>query len=191
MAIAVRGSRWDPFATLVRQLDTDFERLARFDAGNRRAAGAGQGFVPAADVHQDGADLVITLELPGVDPDRDVDVEVAEGRLSIAGSRAERTESESGGTFVREIRAGRFQRTFRLPDGMAPEQVEASYDRGLLQVRVRDVRKPAAGPTKVQVRTAPTPAEVESDSATPAEPTREQATAQATEQATEQGAAQE
>ena len=38
----------------------------------------------------DGADVVITLELPGVDVERDVDIEVAEGRLTISGERRDR-----------------------------------------------------------------------------------------------------
>ena len=83
MAIAVRGSAWDPFTTLVRQFDADFDTVVRRSFGpSRRFTNQ---FVPAADVSKDGNDLVVTLALPGVDVDKDIDIEVTEGRLAISG----------------------------------------------------------------------------------------------------------
>lgn len=150
MAIAVRGSAWDPFTTLVRQFDADFDALVRRSFGPTRRPGTG--FVPAADVTRDGNDLVVTLALPGVDVAKDVDVEVAEGRLVVTGRQGERTESDRDGVLVREIRSGRFRREFALPKGVTAEQVEADYDRGLLTVRVHDVVRQPAQPAKITVR---------------------------------------
>jgi HSP20 family protein len=153
MAIAVRGSAWDPFATLVRHTDSDFDALVRRAFGPTRRS-ATTGFVPAADVTRDGDDVVVTLALPGVDVEKDVDVEVREGRLAITGRRAEKAESDEGGVLVREIRSGEFRREFTLPRGVTADRVEADYDRGLLKVRVREVVRPAAQPAKVKVRSA-------------------------------------
>lgn len=151
MAIAVRGSAWDPFATLVRHTDSDFDALVRRAFGpTRRPATAG--FVPAADVTKDGNDVVVTLALPGVDVEKDVDVEVREGRLAITGRRAEQTESDQAGVLVREIRSGEFRREFTLPRGVTADRVEADYDKGLLKVRVREVVRPVAQPAKVAIR---------------------------------------
>jgi HSP20 family protein len=155
MAIAVRTSTWDPFTSLARQLDAEFENLTRSMFG----ATPRGGFAPATDVYRDGDDLLVTVELPGVDVDKDVDVELTEGRLSISGSRAEIRKADEG-VLLREIRTGRFQREFTLPEGVTAEQLEATYDRGLLQVRVKDISKRASGPTKVQVRSASGPTEV-------------------------------
>jgi HSP20 family protein len=150
MAIAVRGSAWDPFVTLVRHTDSDFDTLVRRAFGPaRRSATA---FVPAADVTKDGNDVVVTLALPGVDVEKDVDVEVREGRLAITGRGAERHESDQDGVLVREIRSGEFHREFTLPRGVTADRVEADYDKGLLKVRVREVVRPAAQPTKIKVR---------------------------------------
>ncbi|HEX4703505.1 MAG TPA: Hsp20/alpha crystallin family protein [Pseudonocardiaceae bacterium] len=149
MAIAVRGTAWYPFTTQLRQFDTGFDTLVRQAFGPvRRPAG----FVPAADVAKDGNDVVVTLALPGVDVDSDIDVTVTDGRLAITGRRAEQHESDQNGVLVREIRSGEFRREFTLPRGVTADQVEADYDRGLLKVRVREVVRPTPEPAKVKVR---------------------------------------
>src|ERR1044072_1930902 len=91
MAIAVR-SMWDPFGSL-RQFDSEFDTLVRrafagSGSGNGSDNGHGGGraaFVPAADVVRDGGDVVVTLELPGIDVEKDVEVEVADRRLLGSG----------------------------------------------------------------------------------------------------------
>ena len=45
------------------------------------------GFRPAAELSRDGEDAVLRLELPGIDPDKDVAVEITEGRLVVSGER--------------------------------------------------------------------------------------------------------
>lgn len=150
MAIAVRGSAWDPFTTLVRQFDADFDALVRRSFGPVRRFGTG--FVPAADIVKDGNDVVVTLALPGVDVAKDVDIEVSEGRLTITGRGTQREESDKDGVYVREIRSGEFRREFTLPRGVTADQVTADYDRGLLKVRVSQVVPQPAEPAKIKVR---------------------------------------
>lgn len=159
MALAVR-SMWDPVGALMRQLDTDFDSLLRRSFGS---VGQASAFVPAADVVRDGADVVITLELPGVDVANDVSVEVADGRLLVSGERGEETSSEEGGVLIRESRSGAFRREFALPEHVTADDVEADYDRGLLRIRVRGVSRPKAEPRRIQVRGGgeSTPATVE------------------------------
>ncbi|GGM76080.1 hypothetical protein GCM10012275_53480 [Longimycelium tulufanense] len=149
----VRRSIWDPFTSLVRQMDREFDSLVR------RAFGPGAGtevtgFVPAANIAREGSDVVITLELPGIDVERDVDVEVAGGRLVISGRRTEEHEDTEGGLVVRELRSGEFRREFALPEDVSADRVEADYDRGLLRVRVRDIARPAVSPAKIKIRGA-------------------------------------
>ena len=152
-------TRWDPFTTLAR-LDEDFDQLVRRAWGSApRATGHGTattGYVPAIEMRAEGADVVITLELPGVDINRDVDIEVADGRLAISGERRERNEQsgEDGRVLVRELRYGAFRREFALPDGVTAEHVDATYDQGMLEVRVRGVTKPVVPPQKIEIRTA-------------------------------------
>src|SRR4029078_2690433 len=96
---------------------------------SRVASRSAAGYVPAVEMRADGADVVITLELPGVDVERDADIEVAEGRLTISGQRRNRNEErdEAGKVLVRELRYGSFRREFALPDGIVADQVDASY----------------------------------------------------------------
>lgn len=145
-------TRWDPFTVLAR-MDDDFDDLVRRTWGPARVARAG--FVPAVDVTVEGPDVVITFELPGVDVDKDIDVQVHEGRLTVSGQRREASEvnDQAGKVLVREMRYGSFRREFALPEGIGADDVEATYDTGLLTVRVRGVRKPAEQPRKITVRT--------------------------------------
>ena len=103
------------------------------------------GFTPAAEIVKDGDDAVVRLELPGVDVERDVNVDVDKGRLVIHGEhRDERAEEENGRT-LREIRYGSFRRSFQLPAHVTGEAVTASYDDGVLTVRVAGAYKDPAG----------------------------------------------
>lgn len=90
-------------------------------------------FVPAADLVREGDDAVLRLELPGIDVEKDVALEVVRGRLVVKGER--RSEQEASGGY-REVRYGQFQRSFGLPEYVSADAVSASYDAGVLTVRV-------------------------------------------------------
>jgi HSP20 family protein len=94
------------------------------------------GFSPAAEIVKDGDDAVVRLELPGVDVDKDVNVEVDKGRLVIHGERRDEHSEEENGRTLREIRYGSFRRSFQLPAHVTSEAVTASFDAGVLTVRV-------------------------------------------------------
>lgn len=107
------------------------DALARGTFGAPRQAESAW-YVPAADVVRDGDDAVVRVELPGVDVASDVTVEVADHRLVVAGERREEHEGEG----FRESRRGSFRRSFALPRHVGPDAVSASYDAGVLTVRV-------------------------------------------------------
>jgi HSP20 family protein len=74
----------------------------------------------------------VRAELPGVDPTDDIEVTVHDGRLTI---KAERTQtSESNGHS--EFSYGSFARTVALPVGADEDDINATYDRGILTVTV-------------------------------------------------------
>ena len=81
-----------------------------------------------------GEDAVVCLELPGLDADNDVTVEVDRGRLVVRGER--RDEREDAERDLREVRYGSFRRSFALPEHVTADAVTASYDAGVLTVRV-------------------------------------------------------
>ncbi|HZE16868.1 MAG TPA: Hsp20/alpha crystallin family protein [Mycobacterium sp.] len=94
------------------------------------------GFNPPAEIARDGDDAVVRLELPGVDVDKDVNVELVDGRLVIHGERRDEHAEERDGRILREVRYGSFRRSFQLPAHITSEAVSASYDAGVLTVRV-------------------------------------------------------
>ncbi|MBO0866048.1 MAG: Hsp20/alpha crystallin family protein [Mycobacterium sp.] len=94
------------------------------------------GFSPAAEIVKDGDDAVVRLELPGVDVDKDVNVELDRGRLVIHGERRDEHAEEKDGRMLREVRYGSFRRSFQLPAHVTSEALSASYDAGVLTVRV-------------------------------------------------------
>jgi len=86
-------------------------------------------------------DYVVRAELPGVDPEKEVEVSVRDGILSIRAERKEEAIDKSHS----EFRYGVFSRQIALPPGADEEHVEASYDKGILEVVVamkkQDARK--------------------------------------------------
>lgn len=158
--------RWDPFTALSR-LDTDFDELVRRAWGAGTGSTASSGFVPAVEMSRDGHDVLITVELPGVRVPDDVSIEVSEGRLVVSGVRQESSEQAADRMIVRELRYGSFRREFALPEHVGADDVDAGYDRGLLQIRVRNVSRPAAAPTKVPISTVEGPTTVQTSIESP------------------------
>lgn len=114
--------------------------FAEFDALVRNAFGPAPtrqtGFVPAAEITRDGEDAVVRVELPGIDATNDVTVELDRGRLVVRGERRDERTDNGAGRSLREVRYGSFRRSFSVPAHVTAEAISASYDSGVLNVRV-------------------------------------------------------
>jgi HSP20 family molecular chaperone IbpA len=100
------------------------------------------GFSPAAEITKDGDDAVVRIELPGVDVDKDVTVELHGGHLIIRGERRDEHASDDAakdGHVLREVRYGAFRRSFTVPAHVTSDAISASYGAGVLTVRVAGV----------------------------------------------------
>ncbi len=84
------------------------------------------------DFVEDGS-YVVRAELPGIDPEKDLEVTVLDGILTI---KAERRE-ESNGKHHSEFRYGTFSRSVTLPAAADQERIEAVYGHGILEVTVK------------------------------------------------------
>jgi HSP20 family protein len=102
-----------------------------------------KGFSPAAEIAKDGDDAVVRVELPGVDVEKDVNVEVDRGQLVIRGERRDEHSEEKDGRTLSEVRYGSFRRSFKLPAHVTSDAISASYDAGVLTVRVPGAHKGA------------------------------------------------
>ena len=97
--------------------------------------------------------LVIKAEMPGIDPDQDVEITVADNTLDITAERKEEhEETDDRGFYRSEFRYGQFRRRLPLPAGVSRDAVTASYNDGILEIRVPlpDAGNDAA--TKVPIR---------------------------------------
>ena len=83
----------------------------------------------------DGNTLVVRAELPGIDPEQDVDISVAEEHLHIRAERQERKEEKGKDRYRSEFRYGSFSRSIPLPKGVKNEDISATYRDGVLEVR--------------------------------------------------------
>lgn len=95
---------------------------------------------------EDGT-VVIRAELPGIDPDEDVDITVADGVLHVVATREERSEEERPEGYRSEFHYGSLERHIRLPEGTEADDITATYRDGILEVRIpapADIEKPAA-----------------------------------------------
>ncbi|HXF56740.1 MAG TPA: Hsp20/alpha crystallin family protein [Actinomycetota bacterium] len=132
-------ARWDPWQDLL-----DLEREMR-DLTRRLFGGtaftpferpSSQPWAPAVDVFSRDNDLVIRAELPGIDPEKDVEITVQDGMLTIKGERRQEEHVDREGYVRFESRYGAFQRTVPLPQGVKESDIRATYDRGVLEVVV-------------------------------------------------------
>jgi HSP20 family protein len=101
------------------------------------------------DEFRDNGDLVIRAELPGIDPDRDVELTVSDSMLHIDAERREEERVEEKGYLRHELRCGSFSRTLPLPEGATESDVKASYKDGILEIRVPTQEPPP--PKKIEV----------------------------------------
>jgi HSP20 family protein len=80
--------------------------------------------------------LVVRAEMPGIDPDKDVEITVTDHMLHLRAERRSEQRTEDTKGFRSEFRYGSFGRTVRLPAGASEADVEASYNDGILEVRI-------------------------------------------------------
>jgi HSP20 family protein len=99
----------------------------------------------------DADTLVVRAEMPGIDPDKDVELTVSGGMLHIHATRSEHSEHTTKGGYRSEFRYGTFERDVLLPEGVTGEDVTASYTDGILEIRVPMPKTAIPAVTKVAI----------------------------------------
>jgi HSP20 family protein len=84
----------------------------------------------------DAGTYVIRAEIPGIDPERDAEITVAEGMLNVRAERREEKKEKVDGGFRTEFSYGTFYRAIPLPAGVKEEGISASYKDGILEIRI-------------------------------------------------------
>jgi HSP20 family protein len=94
----------------------------------------GRTWRPAVDVFSRQGDLVVRAEVPGVDPEKDIDISVQDGVLTVRGERRFEDKTERENFYRFESSYGSFQRSIPLPNGVKVDDVKATYENGMLEV---------------------------------------------------------
>lgn len=104
---------------------------------------------PSVDVKETDAEVLVSAELPGVDP-KDVELTLDNGVLTIRGQKTEKSEQKEGETVLsREIRYGSFTRSLAMPAGVQADKASASFDKGVLKITIP--KSEDAKPTRVPI----------------------------------------
>jgi HSP20 family protein len=83
----------------------------------------------------DDGTLVVRAELPGIDPDKDVEITVTDHVLTITAERRREQKVEDKGSYRSEFEYGSFVRSMRLPANATEDDIVATYQDGILEVR--------------------------------------------------------
>ncbi|MBC8096087.1 MAG: Hsp20/alpha crystallin family protein [Akkermansiaceae bacterium] len=107
------------------------------------------GWTPALDLHEDKENIVVQVELPGMNKE-DIDITLHAGSLSISGERKSEQKFEDAEVYRSERFVGRFQRTVSLPSAVAADRVKAQYKDGVLTVTLPKTEE--AKPKQINVQ---------------------------------------
>jgi HSP20 family protein len=136
--------RWEPFRELS-SLQTEMNRLFNAAFGDMPNSGTGgsRRWIPAMDLLETDDDFVLRADLPGM-TESDVNIELEDNVLTVSGERKSEHEDRREGFHRLERAFGSFSRSLTLPKGIDPEAVNASFNQGVLEVRVPkpEQRKP-------------------------------------------------
>jgi len=155
--------RWEPareMASLQQEMNRLFSTF--FDAPGASAAngttGSPRRWVPAMDLVETDDHFVLRADLPGMD-ESDIDLSLEENVLTLSGERKAEHEEQREGFYRLERAAGTFSRSLTLPEGVEGDAINATFDKGVLEVRIPkpEQRKPR----KLQIQVGDTPAAIE------------------------------
>ena len=150
--------RWDPFQDLrsaqdeMPQMSPMLAHALGLHARQQGDRARSTAWAPALDISERKDAYLVMVELPGVEPD-DLQITMEEGLLTIQGERQFDQESSEQQFHRVERRYGAFRRSITLPAQVQADQIEATFDNGVLEIVVPKAEE--AKPKRIQVRPGP------------------------------------
>jgi len=135
-------SPWCGFQELESQLDRIFY-------GTAKPRSEGGTWTPPVDIYETSDAYVLHADLPGLNKE-DIEVQLVENQISIRGSRKREERAEEKGFRRYERAEGRFERNFRIKEGVDPAKVEAKFENGVLTVTLPKPEE--AKPRQIEVK---------------------------------------
>jgi len=135
--LAPIGRGGDPLLGIYREMNRMFDDVLGLGPMTGSSRQGGMSNMPSLDIHEEGNQLCLTADLPGVKPS-DVDVRLDGDLLTISGERKSENETPQQGNYhVMERSYGRFSRSVQLPFRPDPDQVKADFEHGVLKIRLQ------------------------------------------------------
>lgn len=157
-------AQWTPFEALHREIDRLFDMVggrswrlpinrSASEFGLSWPAGKNGSMIPAVDIAEKDKEYEITAELPGLS-DKDVEVKLSSGELTIKGEKKDEKEEREKDYYLSERHYGSFVRSFRLPEGVDADKIEAAFTKGVLTVKLPKSAEAQKNEKKITVKTA-------------------------------------
>ncbi|HBA56073.1 Hsp20/alpha crystallin family protein [Syntrophorhabdus aromaticivorans] len=149
MALTPWRGLWESrFPSLRDEMDKLFEDFFGKAGFPSIAEGA---WVPPVDIHETKKDVVVVVDIPGLDP-KDVAISILEDRLTVKGERKKEEETKDADYYRSERVYGSFQRILQLPSEVVGDKAKASYKDGVLKVTIPKSQKSVPKEVKVEVQ---------------------------------------
>ncbi len=141
--------RWEPLRNLV-AAQSEFDRFLReaFSPVTGEGEVSTRTWAPAVDIYEDGDNLVLKAELPGINPD-DVEIRVEDNTLYLKGERKFEKDVKEQNYHRVERSYGTFTRSFSLPNSVDADKVAANYKDGVLTLTMP--KKEEAKPKTIKI----------------------------------------
>ena len=129
-------TRWEPFREMVslrEAMDRLFEES--FMQPSRSSNWGNGGLTVPVDMYETDDHLIVSASVPGLKPE-DVDISITGNTLTIQGEFLSEQEGERGNVHFQERRYGKFQRSINLPANINTDDVDATFEDGVLKVQL-------------------------------------------------------
>ena len=151
--------RWDPFREMM-VLRNSLDRAVDRDLALAPSDWKAFNWSVALDVVESEDEYLVKASLPGINPE-DLDITYDDNRLTIKGEVQEEKDVEDAHYHLRERRYGSFTRSIKMPSGIQSDEIEARYDKGVLELHLPKVEE--IKPKKITIQ-ASTPEIIDAES---------------------------
>lgn len=143
-------TRWNPRRELW-GIAGDMNRLvsSMFDDGLRETSLFKGNWNPAVDISEDTDNFYLNIDLPGMDK-KDVKVRFEDGLLTLTGEKISEKEEKNVSYHRVERSYGKFERSFRVPNRIISDKIDAKFEKGVLTVTLPKAEE--AKPKEIEVK---------------------------------------
>jgi HSP20 family protein len=159
--------RWEPVTelnTIQHEMNRLFNNLFDTPTGRSSSGIPARRWIPAMDLVETADHYVLRADLPGLS-DEDVNVQLEDNVLTISGERETEQHPEQGGLYRLERAFGGFSRSLTLPDGVDPDNVQAHFDRGVLEITIPKPEQKKPRQVQIKLGTSEEPKTIEGTAA--------------------------